>query len=67
MNFPDNSIFRFLYWLVNTPGLGGLIVGLIVVISVSAFGGALNWIARGAQADELETYAYPTPALHDHT
>jgi hypothetical protein len=66
MNFPDNPIFGFLYWLVNTPGLGGLIVGLIVVISVSAVGGALSWIARGAQADEMETYAYPTPALHNH-
>lgn len=67
MNFPDNPIFQFLYWLVDTPGLGGLIVGLIVIISVSAFGGALSWIAQGAQADERETYAYPTPALHDHT
>lgn len=68
MNFPlDNPIFQFFYWLVNTAGLGGLIVGLIVIISVSAYGSALRWIARGAQADELETYAYPTPALHEHT
>jgi len=68
MNFPDNFIFQFFYWLVNTPGLGGLAVGLIVIISVSVFGGALSWIAWGAQADELEIYAYPTPALHeDHT
>jgi hypothetical protein len=67
MNFPlDNPIFQFLYWLVNTPGLGGLFVALIVIISVSAYGSALRWIARGAQADELETYAYPTPALHEH-
>lgn len=67
MNFPDNPIFQFFYWLVNTPGLGGIGVGLIVIISVSAAGSALWWIAKGAQADELETYAYPTPALHDHT
>lgn len=67
MGFPDNSLFRFFYWLVNTPGLGGLIVGLIVVGSVSGAGSALRWIARGAQADEAETYAYPTPALHDHS
>jgi hypothetical protein len=68
MNFPlDNPIFQFLYWLVNMPGLGGLAVALIVIISVSAYGSALRWIARGAQADELETYAYPTPALHEHT
>lgn len=67
MNFPDNPLFQYFYWLVNTPGLGGLIVGLIVIISVSAAGSALVWIAQGAQADEVETYAYPTPALHDHT
>ena len=67
MNFPlDNPIFQFLYWLVNTPSLGGLAVGLIVLISVSAYGAALRWIARGAQANEPEEYAYPTPALHEH-
>lgn len=67
MNFPDNPIFQFFYWLVNTPGLGGLGVGLIVIVSVSAAGSALYWITKGAEADEVETYAYPTPALHDHT
>ena len=67
MNFPDNPIIQLAYWLVNTPGLGGIGVGLIVIIWVSAAGGALWWIAQGTQADELETYAYPTPALHDHT
>jgi len=41
-------------------------VGLIVVTSVSVAGAVLSWIAWGAQADERETYAYPTPALHDH-
>jgi hypothetical protein len=67
MRFPlDNPILQFFFWLVHTPGLGGLIVGLIVVFSVGAAGSALGWIARGAQADEPETYAYPTPALHKH-
>jgi hypothetical protein len=67
MRFPiDNPIFQFFFWLVDTPGLGGLIVGLIVVVFVSASGSALRWIAQGAQADEAETYAYPTPALHKH-
>lgn len=67
MNFPlENPIFQFFYWLVNTAGLGGVAVGLIVIISLSVYGSALRWIARGAQADELETYAYPTPALHEH-
>jgi hypothetical protein len=36
------------------------------MICLSAFAGALRWIARGAQADEPVTYAYPTPTLHDH-
>jgi hypothetical protein len=67
MNFPDNFLFQFFYWLVDTPGLGGIAVGLIVIVSVSGAGSALYWITRGAQADEVETYAYPTPALHDHT
>jgi hypothetical protein len=67
VNFPDTPVFQFFYWLVNTPGLGGVAVGLIVITSVGAVGSALAWIARGAQADESETYAYPTPALHEHT
>ncbi len=67
MNFPDNFIFQFLYWLVNTPGLGGIGIGLIAITSVSAAGGALWWITKGAQVDERETYAYPTPALHYQT
>jgi len=67
MNFPlENPIFRFLYWLVNTPGLGGLVVGLIVMGCLGSFFAALRWIARGAQVDEPITYAYPTSALHDH-
>lgn len=67
MRFPlDNPIFQFFFWLVNTPGLGGLFVSLIVIIWVVAAGSALRWIARGAEADETETYSYPTPALHVH-
>jgi hypothetical protein len=67
MNFPlDNPIYHFLYWLVNTPGLGGLGVGFIIVACLSSFAAALRWIARGAQADEPTTYAYPTSAFHDH-
>jgi hypothetical protein len=68
MRFPlDSSIFQFFYWLVDTPGLGGLFVGLIMILWVGAAAGALRWIARGALADEPEEYAYPTPALHKHT
>lgn len=67
MNFPDSPIFKIFYWIVNTPGMGGLMVGLIVIVSVSAAGSALRGITQGAYADEVETYAYPTLALHDHT
>lgn len=68
MNFPmGNPIFQFFYWLVNTAGVGGITVGLIVIIAVTTAGSALRWIARGAQANEPEAYAYPTPALHRHT
>lgn len=67
MNFPmDNPIFQFFYWLVNTAGLGGIVVGLVGAGSVLAYALTLRWISRGAQADETETYAYPTPALHRH-
>lgn len=67
MNFPmDNPFFEFLFWLVNTPGVGGIAVGLIGLLSVSVYAGAIFWIARGADADESETYAYPTPTLLEH-
>jgi len=68
MNFPlDQPIFRFFYWLMNTPGVGGVVVVLIVVLSVLIYTGTLFWIARGGQADEPETYAYPTSTLHQHS
>jgi len=68
MNFPlDNLFFRFLYWFVNTPGLGGLGVAFIVIVCLGSFAAALRWIARGALADETATYAYPTSAFHDHS
>ncbi len=67
MNFPlENPIFQFFYWLVNTAGLGGLAVAFIVLISVSAYGSALRWIARASESREPEEYSYPTPALHEH-
>jgi hypothetical protein len=54
MSFPlDNPIVQSLHWLVNTPGLGGLVVALVVTMSLGAFTAALRWITRGAQADEL--------------
>jgi hypothetical protein len=68
MNFPmDNPIFQFFYWLMNTPGVGGVIVILLVAASILIYAGVLFWISRGGQADEPETYAYPTSTLHQHS
>jgi len=66
MNFPNTQFFQFLYWLINTPGIGGVMVGLLTVSIFTLIGLTLHWIARGAQTDEPETFAYPTPALHRH-
>jgi hypothetical protein len=65
MNFPlEFPIFRFFYWLVNTPGLGGIAVSLVGGGSMLAYGLILRWIRKGAADEEVDTYAYPTPALH---
>lgn len=65
MNFPmELLIFQFFYWLVNTPGIGGVAVALVGGGSVLAYALTLRWIHLGAKVEEKETYAYPTPALH---
>ncbi len=65
MNFPlEYPIFRFLYWLVNTPGLGGIAVGLAGGGSLLAYFLTLRWISQGARAKESDVYVFPTPALH---
>jgi Flp pilus assembly pilin Flp len=46
--------------------LGGIAVALVGGGSVVAYALALRWIRAGAQVEEKETYAYPTPALHQH-
>ena len=66
MNFPDTTLTEFLYWLINTPTVGGIAVAIVGGGSVLAYGLTLRWIVRGGEADERETYAYPTPALHGH-
>ncbi len=66
MNFPDTPFFQILYAIINTPGIGGIIViALGLSMSVAIFF-TLRWIAHGSQAEESATYAYPTTALHDH-
>ena len=64
MNFPESLLFDRLYNLINTPGVGSLIAVMMAVTILIAVALTLRWIARGAEADEPEEYAYPTPALH---
>jgi len=64
MNIPPDPILQFIYWLINTPGLGGLSVAAIILACLGSFAAVLRWIKAGAQADESATYAYPTSALH---
>ncbi len=66
MNFPENALIKFVYWFINTPGLGGVAVSLLGLGIFTVVGLALRWIAKGADANEAETYVYPTPALHHH-
>lgn len=66
MNFPENPLFEFLFWLINTPGIGGITVGLLALGIVTAVSTTLRWIMLGGQIDERVVYAYPTPALHEH-
>ncbi len=67
MGFPDTPLIKFLYWLINTPGLGGIAVSLLGISIVAAVALVLRWISQAAKIEtEVEVYAYPTPALHHH-
>ena len=67
MNFPmEKPIFQFLFWLMNTPGLGGIVVSLVVGGALAIYARGLFFIAAGAKANEADTYVYPTPTLHRH-
>ncbi len=63
---PDLPLLRLIFWIINTPGLGGIYLGAIDVICLGGFVMALRWIVHGGHADENGTYAYPTPTLLDH-
>jgi hypothetical protein len=66
MNFPlEYPIFQFFYWLVNTPGVGGVIALLAGGGSILTYVLILRWI-RQPDLDERDVYSYPTPALHNH-
>jgi hypothetical protein len=64
MNFPmTQPIFQFFYWLVNTPGLGGIALLFLSLGTVLAVFRTLHWINDGGKSEETETYSYPTPSL----
>jgi hypothetical protein len=66
MNFPlEYPIFKFFYWLVDTPGVGSVLALLAGGGSILSYSLVLRWITR-PDHDESEVYSYPTPALHDH-
>ena len=67
MNFPMlQPIYQFFYWLVNTAGLGGVVLLLLIPGAALAAIWTLSWIRDGSQAKESETYSYPTPTLFDN-
>ena len=67
MNFPiDNPILQAVYWLVNTAGVGGLIVGLLGASIVTAVALMLRWIAAADRLSEREQFSYPTTAFHHY-
>jgi hypothetical protein len=67
MNFPmDLPLFRFLYWLINTAGIGGIAVLMVAGGSFAAYFVILRWVRQGAEADEEEVYAFPTSTLLGH-
>ena len=66
MSFPENALFEFLYSMINTPGIGGIAVGLLGGGIFLIVGLTLRWISKGASVDEVEEYTYPTSSLLGH-
>lgn len=59
MNFPlEQPLFQFFYWLVNTPGMGAGVVGLVVGTALVLFAATLRWI-HAAREIGSETYLTP--------
>lgn len=59
MNFPlEQPLFQFFYWLVNTPGVGSGIIGLVVGTAVVLFAATLRWIHA---AKDLGAESFLTP------
>ena len=65
MNIPMNyPLFQFLYWLLNTTGIGGLVVIALGGGSLLIYAFLIKWIVGGSQAKEQAVYPYPTPILY---
>ncbi len=65
MNFPSaQPLFQFFYWLVNTPGLGGIVLFLLTSAVLVAAIATFRWIHDGGKGEDTETYSYPTPPLY---
>ncbi|MBI5936202.1 MAG: hypothetical protein HY867_21050 [Chloroflexi bacterium] len=59
MNFPmDEPLFQFFYWLVNTPGIGAAVIGLLVGAAVTVFFLTLRWIVSAKNESE-EGLSFP--------
>jgi hypothetical protein len=68
MNFPmDHPFFAFLYWLINTPGLGGIFVSFLAGTLLLSIARTLKWIHDGGKTDEKEVFTYPTSGFHEHS
>jgi hypothetical protein len=63
MSFPTQyPIFQFLYWLVNTTGIGGIFVITLAGGMLVAYVRTVIWINRGKQASDRDSFAYPAAA-----
>ena len=52
MNFPlESPLFQRLYWLINTPGVGAVMIGLIVGTALVSFFLSLRKIHAAAEND----------------
>jgi len=62
-SFPENPIIAFLYWLLDTPGIGAIVVAILLIGLFWGYARVLRWISNGANTNE-SVYTYPTEALH---
>ena len=52
MNFPfESSLFKLIYWLINTPGVGAVMIGLIVGTALISFSLSLHRIRAAADGN----------------